>query len=158
VRTGGSLGATLALLWLALSGVYKPVVLALGVLSIGFVVWLSARMKVVGSEHYPGLFSWRLPVYWGWMIGQIVLANFHVAACVLHPGRHVRPRVVDVPAPHRDVITQVTYANSCTLTPGTVALALEGQRLTAHALTEASAAGLESGAMAAKVGWLEDGR
>jgi len=42
---------TLSLLWLGISGVYKPLLLALGAGSVLFVVWMSRRMEVVGVEH-----------------------------------------------------------------------------------------------------------
>jgi multicomponent Na+:H+ antiporter subunit E len=40
-----------------------------------------------------------------------------------------------------------TYANSITLTPGTVTVGVNGNRLTVHALTRAGALDLEAGAM-----------
>lgn len=149
-----SLILVLAALWLAISGVYKPVILALGAGSIGLVVWLSARMEVVGVEHSPVLYSWRLPVYLAWLIGQIINANLHLVRLCLDPAR-VRPRIITVPTGQRSAIAKVTYANSITLTPGTVSLALETDQVMVHAVDSQSAAGLESGAMGRRVCWLE---
>lgn len=153
-----TLSLVMAALWLGLSGYFKPLLLGLGVLSAALSVWLSVRMDVVGAEHNPGLFSWRLPIYWAWLAWQIVLANIQVARCIIAPGRHLRPRVIRVPAPQKREVSRVTYANSITLTPGTVSLILTPDRITVHALTEASAAGVESGDMARKVEWLEGSR
>ena len=144
----------LAALWLAVSGVYKPLILLLGAGSIALVVWLSLRMEVVGVEHNPVLFSWRLPLYWGWLVWQIFLANIHVARLIFSPG-HIRPRIMTVPAPHDTPVARVTYANSVTLTPGTVSLLLTEQELTVHALDTVSAKGLAEGTMAKRVAWLE---
>ncbi len=149
-----SLSLLLVVLWLAISGVYKPLILLLGAGSVALVVWISIRMDVVGAEHDPGLFSWRLPVYWGWLLRQIVTANINVCRRVLAPAS-IQPRVVRVPVPHKTAVGRVTYGNSCTLTPGTVTLLLTPDELTAHALDEASARDLESGAMADKISWLE---
>lgn len=157
MRYAASLTAVLVLFWLGISGVYKPLILGLGACSIALVVWISRRMDVVGVEHNPVLYSWRLPAYWGWLLWQIIVANFQVAACVLQPSR-VRPRVVRVPVPQRTAVGKVTYANSVTLTPGTVTLLLEPDELTVHALHPGSAEDLESGAMAERIVWLEAGR
>lgn len=144
----------LTALWLAISGVYKPPLLVLGALSVALVAWLGLRMKVVGIEHNPVLFSWRLPLYWAWLVWQIALANLHVARRVLSPGS-IRPVVLHVPVPQETPVGRVTYANSVTLTPGTVSLELTPDRLTVHALDAHSAAGLRDGVLARRINWLE---
>lgn len=151
-----ALGLTLAALWLALSGVYKPLILTLGAASIGLVLWLGWRMEIIGAEHDPVGFSWRLPVYWCWLVGQIVSANIDVARCVLQPQR-LRPQTVRVPEPAFTPLGVVTYANSITLTPGTATLDRVAGELIVHALHDDSAAGVLSGDMAAWVQWLESG-
>ncbi|MEN1727431.1 MAG: Na+/H+ antiporter subunit E, partial [Pseudomonadota bacterium] len=150
-----SLGVLLAALWLSISGVYKPQIIALGAGSVLLVVWLSRRMDVVGVEHNPVLYSWRLPLYWAWLVGQIIKANLTVCRLVLFPNK-ISPRVVAVPVPHKNAVAKVTYANSCTLTPGTVTLQLEHEELTAHVLDTGSAEDLQAGHMAAKISWLEN--
>lgn len=149
-----SLGLLLILLWLALSGVYKPVIFFLGAGSVILVVWLSVRMDVVGVEHNPVLFSWRLAAYWLWLLGQLVKSNLHVSKLVFQIDK-VRPRLLTVPVPHQAAVSKVTYGNSVTLTPGTVTLRLTRDRLEAHALDEESARDLEAGHMARKISWLE---
>jgi multicomponent Na+:H+ antiporter subunit E len=155
MRYSFSLAISLAVLWLAISGVYKPLLLALGAGSIAFVVWMSRRMDVVGVEHNPVLYSWRLPVYWIWLLWEIVKSNVEVALAALSPHERVRPRVVKVPIKLGSAVGKVTYANSVTLTPGTVTLLLEDDFLEAHALLESSATALESGDMERKIAWLE---
>lgn len=152
-----SLAIILCALWLGISGVYKPVILALGAASVLLVVWLSARMEVVGSEHNPVVYSWRLPVYWAWLVWQIVTANIHVAGLVLQPSR-IKPRIIRAPVPQKASVAKVTYANSITLTPGTVTLQLEDDFVEVHAIDDHSAAGVEDGSMSARVCWLERGR
>lgn len=149
-----SLFVLLALLWLALSGVYKPLLLGLGLASVGFALWISRRMDLLGNEHAPGMFSWRLPVYWAWLVGQIALSNLHVARLVLTPGK-IAPRVLKLPVKQASDAGKVTFANSVTLTPGTVTLALEGDELTVHALDEQAADELLREGMGDKVRWLE---
>ena len=153
-----SLALMLALLWLGISGVYKPLLFALGAGSVAFVVWMSRRMDVVGVEHNPVLYSWRLPLYWAWLVWEIIKANFAVARAALAPAGHVRPQVVRVPVRLTNPIAKVTYANSITLTPGTVTLLLEPDWIEAHALLDSTARDLESGAMERKIAWLENAR
>lgn len=150
-----SLALILALLWLGISGVYKPLLFMLGAASVLFVVWLSKRMDVVGVEHNPVIYSWRLPVYWGWLTWQIIIANIQVAAAALKPGQTVRPQIIEVPIRCQSAVGKVTYANSVTLTPGTVTLLLESNLLQAHALLDSSADSLKSGEMELWVEWLE---
>jgi multicomponent Na+:H+ antiporter subunit E len=155
MRYSFSLAILLAVLWLAISGVYKPPLFVLGAASIVTVVWLSRRMDVVGVEHNPVLYSWRLPVYWLWLLKEIAKSNVEVARAALAPQDRVRPRIVRVPVRLGSAVAKVTYANSVTLTPGTVTLLLEADCLEAHALLESSASGLESGDMERKIVWLE---
>lgn len=152
-----SLSIILAALWLGISGVYKPIILVLGSGSVLLVVWLSARMEVVGTEHNPVIYSWRLPVYWAWLVGQIILANVNVVRAVWSPAR-ISPRLIRLPIGHKSAVARVTFANSVTLTPGTVSLYLTDRELTVHALDRESATGLERGDMARRVQWLEAGR
>jgi multicomponent Na+:H+ antiporter subunit E len=144
----------LALLWLAISGVYKPVVLALGVGSVLLVTWLALRMEVVGDEHNPLLFAWRLPLFWLWALAEIVRSNLHVARLIFNPD-DISPRIVTTDVPFKSSLGKVVYGNTCTLTPGTVTLMLSREKLVAHALDAASAEALVSGKLARKVRWLE---
>ncbi|TVS13690.1 MAG: cation transporter [Wenzhouxiangella sp.] len=144
----------LVLLWLAISGVYKPVILLLGIASVMLVLWLSLRMKVVGEEHAPAIFGWRLPVFWVWTLVEIVRSNLHVARLTFSPEK-ISPRIVTTDVPFRTSVAKVVYGNTCTLTPGTVTLMLTRDKLVAHALDQTSSETLTSGRLARKVLWLE---
>lgn len=151
-----SMFVLLAVLWLALSGIYTPLLLVLGLASVAFALWVSRRMDVIGDENNPGLFSWRLPVYWAWLVWQILLSNLHVARLVFAP-RRIAPRVLRMPVNQASIAGKVTYANSVTLTPGTVSLVLDGNELTVHALDDQAADELLREGMGDKVRWLESG-
>ncbi len=154
MRNLTSLFVLLAALWLALSGVYKPLILALGLGSVLFALWMARRMDVVGDQNNAGLYSWRLPVYWAWLVWQIILSNLHVARLVLVPGR-IAPRIVRMPVNQASDIGRVTYANSITLTPGTVSLVLTPDELIVHAIDRQAADELQREGMGDKVRWLE---
>ncbi|GAB4174877.1 MAG: Na+/H+ antiporter subunit E [Wenzhouxiangellaceae bacterium] len=157
MRYAISLGLVLAVLWLALSGVYKPLMFGLGAASVLFVVWVAMRMEVIGVEHNPVLYSWRLPVYWLWLLREVIVANLQVARAVIDP-RRIDPQVLHLPLALNSAIAKVTYANSITLTPGTVTLRLEKGHVEVHALTREAVDGLRSGQMERMVAWLESSR
>lgn len=148
------LSFTLACLWLAVSGVYKPLLFGFGLGSIALVVWLSLRMEVVGVEHHPGLYFPRLIPYWGWLVRQIIIANINVAKRVFKP-EGISPQIIEVPVQQHTAVSRVTYANSCTLTPGTLTLEVTPERMTVHVLDDVSARDLETGELGNKVLWLE---
>jgi multicomponent Na+:H+ antiporter subunit E len=147
----------LAALWLVLSGVYKPLLLALGLGSVLFTLWVARRMDLFGDGHGPHLVLWRWPAYLGWLLWQIVQSNLHVARLVFQPGR-IAPCVLKVPVPQAGDFARATYANSVTLTPGTVSLMLDRDVLTVHALDRRAADELQDGELGRRVCALEDRR
>jgi multicomponent Na+:H+ antiporter subunit E len=139
----------LSMVWLLWSAHFEPLLLSLGAGSLLFVVWLSARMKVIDSEGAPlDLRYGRIAGYVPWLAWEIVKANLDVARCVLRPGAaSISPRLIRVPASQQSEVGQVIYANSITLTPGTVSIDLGGGEVLVHALHADAAAGVETGEM-----------
>ena len=82
---------------------------------------------------------------------EIVKANIAVALRIVSPRLPIRPRVIRVRAGQRTDIGRVIYANSITLTPGTVTVDTEGDHITVHALTPEAAEGVLSGEMDRRV-------
>lgn len=140
----------LAVTWLLWSGVYTPLLLSLGALSCLLAMYLAHRMGFFRRGIFSLHVSARLPAYWGWLLVEIVKANFAVAAAVLRPGKYVDPVIVDVRTTGGP-IAQTLLANSITLTPGTVTLDVDDGRLRVHCLTRAAAAEVQSGAMERRV-------
>ena len=66
-------------------------------------------------------------------------------------------RMIRVPATQKTEIGQVIYANSITLTPGTITLDVRNNEMLVHALTSDTAAGLQTGDMDRRVTRLEGG-
>jgi multicomponent Na+:H+ antiporter subunit E len=151
-----SLAFALAILWLLLSGHFvDPLLLGLGFASVILVVVIVHRMEVLDHEAQPIHLSAGLPLYWGWLIKEIVLANIDVAKAILGFGPVV-PAVFKVAASQKTEIGRVIYANSITLTPGTITIAVDDEQLTIHALTPGAVEGLESGEMDRRVCGIED--
>ena len=150
-------GLTLVAVWLLWSGHAEPLLLGFGLLSVLAVLAITRRMdRFSGSEgdRSPGF---RLLLYLPWLIGQIFKANLDVARIILNPQLPISPRLIRVPASQKTAAGQVIYANSITLTPGTISLDVRNNQILVHALTEHSAAGVENGEMDRRVSRAEGG-
>lgn len=124
----------LVAVWMTLSGYFKPMLLTLGGISIGFVVWLCHRMKIMDVETVPYAKIPRTLVYIGWLFAEIVKANVQVVKAVLNPNLEVSPTLVKVPAPQKSDLGAALFANSITLTPGTVSVDMDCDDILVHAL------------------------
>jgi multicomponent Na+:H+ antiporter subunit E len=152
-----SLVFTLSVLWLLLSGhFWEPLLLGLGLASAVLAVAIVHRMDALDHEAHPVHLWQRLLLYWPWLIKEIVLANINVGRAILGLGVPVRPTVFQVTSSQATDVGRVIYANSITLTPGTVTIAVDGDRLTVHALTPDAIEGLEGGEMDRRVTWVEE--
>jgi multicomponent Na+:H+ antiporter subunit E len=152
-----SLAVSLMLFWVMLSGDFAPLDLALGFVSVLLVVSISHRMDVVDQESQPVELSTRLPVYWAWLALKVIRSNLEVTRRIWTPGKSISPTLVRLKLSQQTALGKVIYANSITLTPGTVALAIEDDEILVHALTRADAAALETGEMDRQVRELECG-
>lgn len=146
-----ALFAALAAAWLSLSGHYDGPILAFGVFSCAFAAAMSHRLGLIDREGVP-LHLWRhLPGYWLWLAVEIVKANVDVGRRILHPRLPIDPRLFETRATQDSDLGSAIFANSITLTPGTVALDLRDNSILVHALTAEGQAALETGEMDARV-------
>ena len=144
---------TMLIVWLLLSGLAKPLLLFMGLVSAILVTWLSNRMRVLQHAGQPIYFRFmHIFGYWFWLGKQIFLSNIDVTRRVLRPKMPIKPTLRRVSATLDTEIGRVIYANSITLTPGTTAIniTLDGDILV-HALHEDSLYELEQGEMAAHI-------
>lgn len=146
-----SMSAALAAVWLLLSGHYEVLILTFGVLSVALVVYLGNRMAVIDRESHPIHLTWGLLKYWPWLLWQIIKSNLDVTRRILTPGRTISPTVVTIPIHQHTDVARVTHANSITLTPGTVSLAVHSDTIRVHALSREGAEDLKRGAIDAHV-------
>jgi len=152
-----SLAASLMLFWIMLSGDFGLLNLALGFVSVLLTVSISRRMDVVDQESQPVQLSARLPMYWAWLALKVVKSNLEVTRRIWTPGKCISPNLVRLKVSQETALGKVIYANSITLTPGTVTLAIEGDEILVHALSRADATALENGEMDRQVRELECG-
>ena len=142
-------------MWVAIALPYLDWNWWLGIASCLLVVCLVFRMRLVDHDHPPLRLYLKMPIYIVWLLGQIIKANIDVARRILSPELPIAPRFIDVDVKRPYELTQVLYANSITLTPGTVSTDLTNDVVRVHALSDASARSLESGAIERKIAWLE---
>ena len=138
------LGVLLALAWLLWSGLYKPLLLGLGAFSCIVTLALARRMNHFDGDLFALKYGVRILGYWAWLGKEIVISSLQVTRVVLSRHPDIRPVVVTVDADKMTPVDQVVFANSITLTPGTLTL-------TVHALTEAGADSLKQGNMQLRV-------
>lgn len=129
------LAVALALLWVTLSGrVQDVLILSLGGLSLAIALFVTARMRLFDRETVPYARLHGLLPYWGWLFREIVKANLAVARIVLSPRLDFTPRLVRVPSTSTTDLGRTVFANSITLTPGTVTIQADDDHMLVHAL------------------------
>ena len=151
-----SLTLTLAAFWLLNSGHYTLLIIGLGVASIALVVWLVHRMDVVDHESQPIHLTPKLPGYYLWLLKEVVLANISVVRHVWLGKETISPTLATVDASQETDMGKVIYATSITLTPGTVAMDVSGDKIVVHALLKENIEALEAGEMDRRVRQLEE--
>lgn len=146
-------------LWLMWSGLYKPLLIGLGVASCLLCVVVAHRMQTMTGDRVEGIvgMAWRSLRYFPWLLREIVLSNLDVIRIVLSPRLPIDPAVLRLKASQQTDLGRVIYGNSITLTPGTLTMDIDGDEVTVHALTRRGAAALESGEMDRRVRRLEGG-
>lgn len=137
--------------WMLLSGHFKPLLISLGVISSLLVIWLSYRMRIIDREGYPVEKIPRLLLYQLFLIKEIIKSNIDVIFRILKPGKTISPTVIKLPTRQVSDLSKVIYANSITLTPGTVTMEITDEEITVHALSEDAAQDLAKGHIAAAI-------
>jgi multicomponent Na+:H+ antiporter subunit E len=150
-----SLAGFLFAFWLALSGHYTAVLVAVGAACALLCVLAALRMGILDAEGHPiELFAGAV-TYFPWLIVEIAKSAWAVAKIILHPRLPISPTMTVVRASQRSATGVATYANSITLTPGTITVGVNGNDLTVHALVREGALDLEAGGMDRRVSRFE---
>ena len=141
------------LIWLLLSGHYDPLLLSLGLLSCALSLYVTWKANFIDNEGLPLHLLVRLPVYTIWLFKEIIKANIDTAKIIIL--NNPNPQNFRVKSTQKTEAGKVMYANSITLTPGTVTTQLDEDVLEVHALTAEMAEDVKSGQMDKMVTWLE---
>jgi multicomponent Na+:H+ antiporter subunit E len=137
--------AALTATWLVWSGLYKPLLLGLGIVSVALTLWLVVRMKL----HHQAVFALdlapRLLGFWAYLLVEVVKSNFAVARIILSPRMPIAPSLVKLEPHLEGQVGRATLANCITLTPSTVTLDAHRGVFIVHCLTEESAEATRQG-------------
>jgi len=125
----------LSTFWILLSGYIQPLLLGFGAVSVIVVLFVLKRMDDVDQEKQEIGTGLRLVKYIPWLIGQIFRS----------------PSLAKISAENIPPDRRALYANSITLTPGTLSVDLEDGEITVHALQESSIEELKQEAMEKKI-------
>ncbi|MBZ0217604.1 MAG: Na+/H+ antiporter subunit E [Fimbriimonadaceae bacterium] len=146
-----SLIAVLYGFWLILSGHYTSWLLSVGVICSVLIALLIRKMGILDEEGHPIQLIVRAILYWPWLIIEIIKSSWNVTKIILSPSLPISPTLLKVRGSQRSPLGVYTYANSITLTPGTISVEVDGDEIIVHALTSAGADDLAQGVMDRRV-------
>jgi multicomponent Na+:H+ antiporter subunit E len=135
--------------WLVLTGSMKPFDLGVGLAMSALLGWWAA-VVLWPTDDDPSLTparAARFILYIPWLIKEIIIAAVGVAEIVLRPHMPIDPLIIVYHSPVRSLVSRVAFANSITLTPGTLTVDLDASTYTVHCLNEGFARGVEGGDM-----------
>ncbi|MEJ2469567.1 MAG: Na+/H+ antiporter subunit E [Desulfuromonadales bacterium] len=145
--------AVMLLFWVVLSGMFDAFHFSLGIVSCLLVAHFSHSLLFYDGDTT----SWSRGIfgvicYLPWLFSQIILANLQVAYVVLHPRmlEMIDPHVVRFKTKLKRPISKVTFAQSITLTPGTITVSIHQDEFSVYALTREASDALP-GAMEERV-------
>ncbi len=110
-------------------------------------------MQILDHETAPYFTILQTLAYFIWLFAEIVKANVAVVRAVLSPDMAVSPTLTRIPTPQKTDIGKVMFANSITLTPGTVSLDIQDDHILVHALLSEMSAPEDFDEMAERSAW-----
>jgi len=128
--------------WVILSGMFDAFHLTLGVISCLLVALFSGKMLFEDLRFELRVRQiFGMLVYGPWLLWAIVLSSLQVAYIVLHPQMHDKmdPQLIRFKTKLKSKFARVTFAQSITLTPGTITVSLQDDEMTVYALTRSAA-------------------
>jgi len=148
----------LTIFWLLLSGYWtNPLILTLGATSVALATWIAMRIESKYAFKDKGLsVLMRLHTFWPWLLTEVVKSNIAVLQCIWMPKSYpISPIIRKLKMQPETRISRTIYANSITLTPGTVSIEVRNDEVLVYALLEDAMEDLEGGEMGQRVHKLE---
>ena len=146
--------AACLLIWVLLTGTLATDELLLGsVVSLVVVLVAGQRLALLSGVRLTPLAPLHLLRYLGYFFGQLALSNLDVARRVVSPALPINPGLVEVRISLTSDLGRMLLANSITLTPGTLTVEAEGDRLLIHWIDSTPGGDLESATRAIAAGF-----
>ncbi|HDR73721.1 MAG TPA: hypothetical protein ENN85_07410 [Methanoculleus sp.] len=126
----------LMIFWYTLSGFLDPFHLGAGVLCCAIVTLISGDLifRSKRSLFESARIFIRFVLYIPQLLLEILYANIDVAYRILHPAMPIDPGLITIETGFTGDVLRTAFANSMTLTPGTVTVDVSGGTFTVHAL------------------------
>ncbi|MBC8209659.1 MAG: Na+/H+ antiporter subunit E [Gammaproteobacteria bacterium] len=125
--------STLLFLWLLLTSSLAMDELLAGILVASIVSLISAPyLDIFNGVRYTPMAVVAVLRYLGYFFVALIRANFDMAGRVLSPSLPISPAVVEVQTRLKSRLGQMLLANSITLTPGTLSVDLNNDRILVH--------------------------
>jgi multicomponent Na+:H+ antiporter subunit E len=139
----------LVAIWIGLAGMHsEPLLiiftLAATLITLLLAIWLDSLPK----KNY---FKFSVIIYCGWLLKEILMSSIAVVKIAFRKNLRIQPSLELIDTIQKNTIGIVAYANSITLTPGTVTLSTEDNHLLVHALDISFMDDLKDGQMDRKV-------
>ena len=122
--------------WLLLNGRLTAEIYLLGLAVTGALAWLEyalfgyrPKQELRAVRKAPLFLAYVFVLVW-----EIIKANFQVSKYVLFQKYKIAPKLVTFRTDLRTDFGRFLLANSITLTPGTITVRVEGDKLTVHCL------------------------
>ena len=126
----------LAARWLSWSGIYKPLLVSFGAGSVLLVLLITHRMNRIDGDRLDiSLNPIRFIGYFLWLFKEIAVSNMNVTRVILAGTMPIKQNLFRIPHTQKSDLGQVIFANSITLTPGTVTVETEENEFLVHALS-----------------------
>ena len=144
------------ILWLIFSGIYEPLTLTFGVVSVLIVTAINSLLNMSTVTEAKVSFSYKkfFVRYIPWVLKEIVVSGIKTSGAILGL-RKFKSDAKKIQLSQRTPLGTVIYGNSITLTPGTLTVEVYKDNLFVHALCDSSLNELEVGEMDKRVTDLE---
>ncbi len=138
-------------MWLLISTFFQPLFIFYGVASTLICIFFFSKMlkiaEIEGPIYKVKFLSFKFIGYIGWLFKEIILSSFKVSVEMWKPNPNVKPELKWIKHNLEKDGSVATYANSITLTPGTVSMYASDKEILVHALHSDGIKDLEKGEM-----------
>lgn len=132
--------------WLALNGAIRIEIVVMGLMITGLVGYFSYKYTRISMGLEKLTFKKVVYIidYIFVLLIEVVKSNISMIKLVLSPSyKEIRPRLAYINVDLKSRISRVALANSITLTPGTITIAMNGNDYLIHAIDASNLKGIE---------------
>ena len=134
------------LLWIIFNGRVTMEIVLFGLVISAALYWFICNFMDFSPKKEIGYLkkSGYLLQYLYHLVKEIILANFATIKQICSAGRVVEPVLIEFETHFKSDTSRFLLANSITLTPGTITVAVDGDKFIVHCLDKTMAEGIES--------------